>query len=200
VHKLLCSSLQQCQADAPKEAEASPASAASAAANRPPSQKKPKTHWSGVERGALFSLLVSDLPGPNGTTVEVTVQLRRNSTDGFTESVEPGWSFKAKGACSSLLPTCPSAATHGLSLCLPQGRLIARMAAVAATTSTTSRWRPAVRQPLRARPWAPRCDPLTSQASSQSQPQLQGCRSQVKQLCRPQAQQHRRRANKQRRP
>ena len=56
-HTPLHSSLQQGQADAPKEAEASPASAASAAANRPPSQKKPKTHWSGVERGCALLCL-----------------------------------------------------------------------------------------------------------------------------------------------
>lgn len=121
MHRLLWSSLQQGEADAPKEAEASPASAASAAANRPPSQKKPKTHWSGVERGAPFSLLVPDVPGPNGTTVEVTVQLRRNSIDGLTESVEPGWSFKAKGACSVGVLLTPAGPTpihsRSLSVC-----------------------------------------------------------------------------------
>jgi len=99
-----------------------------AAATPSSSLKKPKTHWSGVERGCAFALVLSDVPGPKGSKVEVTVALRRNPVNGLTESVEPGWEFKAKG---------------------PTEGLMARMAAVAATTRTTSSWRPALRQLLR---------------------------------------------------
>jgi hypothetical protein len=132
------------------EAEAAPAPAAPAAATPSASKKKPKTHWSGVERGCSFNLTLSDVPGAKGSKVKVTVALRRNPEDGLTESVEPGWTFKAKGACCSLL--CPHGAArssaHSVSV-WRQGRRMARMAAVAATTRTTSRWRPALRKLLR---------------------------------------------------
>ena len=103
-HKLLHSSLQQGQADAPMEAEATPAPAAPTAATLSSTLKKPKTHWSGVERGCAFALILVDAPGPKGSKVGVSVALRRNQVDGLTESVEPGWKFKARGACCSLPP------------------------------------------------------------------------------------------------
>ena len=41
----------------------------------------PAAHWSGVTKGASFSLTVTDVPGPKGEKVSVQVALRRNKDD-----------------------------------------------------------------------------------------------------------------------
>ena len=99
------------------EAEARPAPAAPAAATPSASQKKPKTHWSGVARGCNFTLVLSDVPGPRGSKVEVAVALRRNPVDGLTESAEPGWQFKAKGECCTLPAHVPPLPPLTVSIC-----------------------------------------------------------------------------------
>ena len=85
----------------------------------PGAGKKPKTHWSGAAKGQAFTLEVTDVPGPNGKKVVVKAAMRRNADDGLTESTEPGWTFKAKGAGR---PTQPSAPCAPLSTPLLAGR------------------------------------------------------------------------------
>ena len=89
----------------PTGAEPQPAAAPEAAPGR---GKKQKTHWSGVTKGQPFTLGVADVPGPNGKKVVVKVQMRRNADDGLTESAEPGWTFKAKGAPRPPSPPRPA--------------------------------------------------------------------------------------------
>ena len=70
----------------------------------------PAAHWSGVAKGATFTLTVPDVPGPNGNKVGVQVAMQRNKQTGLSESIEPGWTFAAKGAQRSAEPTPPALA------------------------------------------------------------------------------------------
>ena len=64
----------------------------------------PEEHWSKKSKGESFVLTVEKVvpTGRPGDKVSVNVALRRHPMTGLTESMEPGWSFTAKGARPTL--------------------------------------------------------------------------------------------------
>ena len=74
-------------------------------------------HWSNVARGATFTVELKDTTQPpiSGYTGKgATARLRRHPTTGLSESISPGWSFKAVGSSDSPFHINRSAVASGV--------------------------------------------------------------------------------------